>query len=106
MSVAAALMLQYLLLACPEARGNLTPNEKQELRKIWYQKLAASKSVFDNYYSKFLDSPPEPLGSDFRRDKYVEFHSWYCSQLSGVELGLICPSRTTILKVVSTLKQL
>lgn len=40
LGVASALVLQKLLSLCPDARGNLSQEEKATLRKEWYLKLS------------------------------------------------------------------
>ena len=49
LAVAAALVLQRLLDACPESRGRLSPVERDMLRRRWYDELArspAQRAVF------------------------------------------------------------
>eukprot|EP01129_Flabellula_baltica_P012553 TRINITY_DN5678_c0_g1_i1.p1 TRINITY_DN5678_c0_g1~~TRINITY_DN5678_c0_g1_i1.p1 ORF type:complete len:382 (-),score=88.35 TRINITY_DN5678_c0_g1_i1:850-1836(-) len=57
--VAAAIIMKELLNKCPEAVGDLTTEEKQKLRKIWFEKLGASPSQIQS----LLENPPPPLES-------------------------------------------
>ena len=43
-SVATALVLQRLLDACPESRGQLPPKERDALRRQWYDSLARTEA--------------------------------------------------------------
>jgi len=45
LSVACALLLQRLFLACPEARGDLCEGEKDRLRKDWFQELSRNPTA-------------------------------------------------------------
>jgi len=65
LSVAAALVLQHLFQMCPEARGDITEEEKKQLRKEWYDKLAKN-ALRKEEYRKYLDNPP-PVLDDLRK---------------------------------------
>jgi hypothetical protein len=68
-SVATALILQRLLTLSPEARGDLSNEEKQALREKWYLKLAHNdKQKAD--YPKFLLNPPPPLDDNRRPEEH------------------------------------
>ncbi len=58
-SVAAALLLQRILDACPEARGDLSPERREALRREWYRRLAGSKRP--DRFDAWLEAPPGPL---------------------------------------------
>lgn len=68
LSVAAALTMQYLFFKCPEARGNLSDEEKHELRKSWYYYLSRKSEKKRAQFMSWVDSPPEPL-EDLRREE-------------------------------------
>eukprot|EP01126_Amoeba_proteus_P039424 TRINITY_DN4155_c0_g1_i2.p1 TRINITY_DN4155_c0_g1~~TRINITY_DN4155_c0_g1_i2.p1 ORF type:complete len:271 (+),score=49.15 TRINITY_DN4155_c0_g1_i2:82-894(+) len=59
LSVAAAMICQYILDLCPEAKGDLYPEEKQKLRTDWY-KLTVPKEQ-ETVVQEFLTHPPETL---------------------------------------------
>ena len=61
LSVAAALFLQRLFDACPEARGDLPEAERQALRQRWYQTLGGKTGSPE--WAPWLDAPPEALDS-------------------------------------------
>jgi tRNA G18 (ribose-2'-O)-methylase SpoU len=67
LSVAAALILQHIFYICPEARGDLTPEDKRKLRIEWYKKLAKNEERLQEYM-KYVDNPPPPL-EDLRRSE-------------------------------------
>mmetsp|Transcript_19147 Transcript_19147/g.21331 ORF Transcript_19147/g.21331 Transcript_19147/m.21331 type:complete len:390 (-) Transcript_19147:39-1208(-) len=73
LSVAAALVLQKLFQLCPEARGNLTDAEKQEIRSGWYEKL--SKPANLEFYKTFIDNPPAPA-EELRRGPDEQHKIW------------------------------
>lgn len=73
LSVAAALVMQFLFSVCPEARGDLSEEEKAAIRRDWYEKLAKSDSKRDEYL-RWLPNPPEPL-SDLRKADKEKFVS-------------------------------
>jgi len=50
---------------CPEARGDITEEEKKQLRKEWYDKLAKN-ALRKEEYRKYLDNPP-PVLDDLRK---------------------------------------
>jgi len=60
LSVAAALFLQRLFDACPEARGDLDPMERAALREDWYRKLAR-KGTAAAAARSWIQHPPAPL---------------------------------------------
>jgi tRNA(Leu) C34 or U34 (ribose-2'-O)-methylase TrmL len=72
LSVAAAMVMQHLFASCPEARGNLTADEKGVLRRNWYLKLTKGNEEKLEKYQQFLDSPPQPL-LDLRREEKDSF---------------------------------
>ncbi len=67
LSVAAGMVMQHLFLLCPEARGDLSIEEKAMLRSDWYVKLTKGKEHKLAKYQRYLDNPPAPL-EDLRRD--------------------------------------
>lgn len=50
LSVASALVLQKLFYLCPNARGNLTDDEKLVIRKEWYLKLSKYVLLVKSYF--------------------------------------------------------
>jgi len=60
LSVATGLLLQRLLDACPEARGDLDESERRAVREDWYRRLAGSEDRWAEY-RRWLDRPPPPL---------------------------------------------
>jgi len=68
LSVAAALVIQRLLHMCPDARGDLSAEQKVGLRKEWYDNLGSSTSDGrkEEYLSR-LENPPSHL-EDLRED--------------------------------------
>jgi tRNA G18 (ribose-2'-O)-methylase SpoU len=61
LSVATAMILQRLFLICPEARGDLDENTKQQLRVKWYTQLAKDNEKYRELYAQYLNAPPPPL---------------------------------------------
>ncbi|ELR23275.1 RNA methyltransferase, TrmH superfamily protein [Acanthamoeba castellanii str. Neff] len=61
LSVAMALLVQRLFYMCPEARRNLTPEEKHQLRIQWYTKLAKGVEKNREEYARYINHPPPPL---------------------------------------------
>jgi len=59
-SVACALLLQFLYTWCPEARGQLDPGEREVLREQWYSKLASNAEMLAEF-KRFLENPPDAL---------------------------------------------
>lgn len=74
LTVAASLTMQHIFSRCPEARGNLTDDEKKELRKSWYLHLSRKSEKKRDQVMKWLDNPPEPL-EDLRRVEKQQFVS-------------------------------
>ncbi|KAL0484475.1 hypothetical protein AKO1_005124 [Acrasis kona] len=74
LSVATAMVLQKLFFICPEARGDMSEEERNELRKDWYNKLARDDPKKLQEYPKWLEHPPLPV-EDLRREEEfrVEF---------------------------------
>jgi hypothetical protein len=66
------MVMQHLFASCPEARGNLTADEKGVLRRNWYLKLTKGNEEKLEKYQQFLDSPPQPL-LDLRREEKDSF---------------------------------
>uniref|UniRef100_A0A6B2LFC2 tRNA/rRNA methyltransferase SpoU type domain-containing protein n=1 Tax=Arcella intermedia TaxID=1963864 RepID=A0A6B2LFC2_9EUKA len=67
LSITAALVIQTFFTVCPQARGDLSQQEKDDLRKEWYQKLGSKSEKRREQYLSFLDNPPPPL-EDLRRE--------------------------------------
>jgi tRNA G18 (ribose-2'-O)-methylase SpoU len=61
LSVASALVIQQLFYICPEARGNLSVEEKRALRKEWFFKLAKGSEDREKEYMTYVDNPPLTL---------------------------------------------
>jgi len=66
LSIAAAVVMQQLLCMCPDARGDLSEEDKLNLRKEWYERLGAKSERRKKEYLAFVDNPPPPL-EDLRR---------------------------------------
>jgi len=58
LSVAAALVIQRLLRMCPDARGDLSDNQKAILRKEWHQTIGVDDLKKEEYLLR-LDDPSE-----------------------------------------------
>eukprot|EP00929_Paragymnodinium_shiwhaense_P001344 TRINITY_DN10156_c0_g1_i3.p1 TRINITY_DN10156_c0_g1~~TRINITY_DN10156_c0_g1_i3.p1 ORF type:complete len:371 (+),score=97.35 TRINITY_DN10156_c0_g1_i3:74-1186(+) len=72
LSVAAALTLQRLFLLCPEARGDLAVQERNTLRRAWYQSLTGADNqeqlaALEPWLKKAEAGEVEPL-ADLRKD--------------------------------------
>jgi tRNA(Leu) C34 or U34 (ribose-2'-O)-methylase TrmL len=74
LSVATALVLQKVLYMCPEARGQMPEEERQELREKWYTRLARDDVNKQRDYKLWLQNPPLPV-NDLRREEQfrIEF---------------------------------
>lgn len=66
LSIAAALILQNLLQRSPQARGDMTDEQKAEIRKVWYERLALKSDRRKDDYANLLSKPPPPF-PDLRR---------------------------------------
>lgn len=86
LSVSAALLLQYLFFLCPEARGAMSEEERHELRKVWYVKLARNEHQ-KLLYPYFVDHPPEPLGDVRRPEKSVKVPPKIVRRIRAKELA-------------------
>jgi len=69
LSVATALVLQKLLMMCPEARGDMSDVERRNVRRVWYEELASSEEQLGQW-QKFLLQPPPPLASSRKPDEH------------------------------------
>jgi len=65
LSVATAMVLQTLFFLCPEAKGDMSEEERDKLRADWYSKLARSEAQ-QKEYDRWLANPPAPF-LDLRR---------------------------------------
>ena len=72
LSVAASLVMQSLFTKCPQARGDMTPQEKAEIRARWYDILGHNSVHQKELFKSFLHNPPPPL-DDIRRMDKVSF---------------------------------
>lgn len=72
LSVAASLVMQTLFTKCPQARGDMTPQEKAEIRERWYDILGHKSEQQRTLFRSFLNNPPPPL-DDIRRMDKVSF---------------------------------
>lgn len=72
-TVAASLVMQTLFAKCPEARGDLTDEDKSTLRRTWYEQLSRHSSKKRDLFESFLIKPPPPL-DDLRRMDKIPFH--------------------------------
>ena len=72
LSVAAALCIQRLMLLCPKIVGAMSENERRELRKVWYPKMARNDADRERYTKMAEDGIPRVVPfSDLRRaDKH------------------------------------
>ncbi len=73
LSVATALVLQRCFDACPELRGAMSEDERAQIRREWYERLAGSARHLHEF-QQWLDQPPPPLESlrpaeEFRRPR-------------------------------------
>jgi len=80
LSVAAALIMNRIFQLCPEARGNLTEEEKHIIRKDWYSKLAKNEERRNEYMTKYLNNPPPPI-DDLRREDEERGGSYVSSDI-------------------------
>ena len=63
LSVAVAMTLYDRLMGTQRTTlpaGNLSPEQKHELRKVWYERLAHGSDALRQQYEVWLDEPPEP----------------------------------------------
>ena len=54
-SVALAMVVDRCFLLCPEARGSLTPEQRQQVRTVWYENLASTpqhRVVYQQWLSR------------------------------------------------------
>lgn len=63
LSVATALMLQRCFDACPELVGAMPDEERNELRRHWYERLAGKNENKREIFLRYAEQPPEPLES-------------------------------------------
>lgn len=63
LSVATALMLQRCFDACPELAGSMSEDERQALRRDWYERLAGKNESKRAVFMRYAEDPPEPLES-------------------------------------------
>nr|CCA21041.1 hypothetical protein VOLCADRAFT_116506 [Albugo laibachii Nc14] len=77
LNVATGMVLFQIFSMCPEMRGQMEAEERNTLRKAWYQKLDPSQDVLDRY----IESPPSVF-QDLRR---AEDHRnpWIGARLLG-----------------------
>jgi tRNA C32,U32 (ribose-2'-O)-methylase TrmJ len=71
MSVAAAMLIQWVMLRCPESRGDIPTEEKQQIREKWLSTLAKSDSKRETY-AKYANIDIEML-DDLRRSEKEAF---------------------------------
>ncbi|GAB9475211.1 Rna methyltransferase, trmh superfamily protein [Globisporangium polare] len=62
LNVATGMVLLRLFFMCPEARGAMLPNEREQLRDVWYRRMVKGEENAD----AFLAAPPAPY-CDLRR---------------------------------------
>lgn len=84
LGIASALVLQKLFYLCPGARGNLTEDEKEVLRKDWYSKLAKN-DVQELLYTSYLERPPPILDELRRCDNFMENMSWMDKKMVRIQ---------------------
>lgn len=58
LSVATAMVLQQLFYMCPEARGHMSTERRNALRKSWYSKLARNDEQRAKFLKRLGDPPP------------------------------------------------
>lgn len=63
LSVATALLLQRIFDADPTLRGAMAKEERGELRRQWFQRLAGSNEARQKEFLRWADQPPEPHAS-------------------------------------------
>lgn len=63
LSVATALVLQRCFDACPELVGAMGEEERTELRREWYGRLAGKNEAKQAAFREWADRPPGPLES-------------------------------------------
>lgn len=66
-SVATALCLQRLFDLCPDARGDMSEEERAELRELWVSRLGRSKASLASMRAALESGPVEPV-PDLRKD--------------------------------------
>jgi len=69
LEITCACVLQYLFFLCPEARGNLSSEERHGLRQRWFAKLARSESERKEFLS-YIDKPLYPFDDLRLPDEY------------------------------------
>jgi tRNA(Leu) C34 or U34 (ribose-2'-O)-methylase TrmL len=75
LSVAAALILQWILLHNKDCIGDMPDAMRQELRKHWYQKSARTKEQLVEHMS-YIDKPIEPFADTRRPGLYKMEGRW------------------------------
>jgi len=68
-SVAAAMMMQHILFLKPSVVGSLPEEEKHQLRKEWYTRLARTPEEKKEFLA-LIDSPPAPFQDSRRHDEH------------------------------------
>jgi len=75
LSIAAGLVLQNLFQRAPDARGDLTEDQKSNLRKEWYERLASKSERRKEDFAQLLSHPPPPF-PDLRRPDSTKTSSY------------------------------
>ena len=80
LSVASALVMDRLFHLCPTARGDLSAEQKTEIRRDWYQKLGrnASTPAMRAQFQPYLDAAEHQkidILPDLRKDLEDKGHS-------------------------------
>eukprot|EP01090_Pellita_catalonica_P005903 TRINITY_DN1610_c0_g1_i1.p1 TRINITY_DN1610_c0_g1~~TRINITY_DN1610_c0_g1_i1.p1 ORF type:complete len:313 (+),score=63.99 TRINITY_DN1610_c0_g1_i1:68-940(+) len=75
LSVATALVLQKLLFLFPHVRGDLDDEERNELRLLWYSRLAKTPEQRE-LYAQFVLSPPAPTTDTRAREGSAPHVAW------------------------------
>ena len=89
LSVSAALVLQTLLEACPESRGDLPEAEAAQIRRAWYAQLAKTEGQRLEFEKLAKRGGAEPLRDTRRpqchRDEHRNYSRREATRLSLVE---------------------
>lgn len=88
LSVATALVIQRLFDWFPEVRGDLSDQEKQEIRAQWYPQIVNNPTLAEQSEHWVAHSDEIALLSDLRREKLSLKESWVPKRVKQRELDM------------------
>eukprot|EP00501_MAST-03F_sp_TOSAG23-6_P001229 GSMAST32.ASY1.ANO1.1275.1 assembled CDS len=90
LSVAAALCVHQLFHMCPEIIGSMSENERHQLRKLWYPKMARTPEDLERYSQMAQENKPIlPLGDLRRADEHRNGWLKKSFQKKNADLGFV-----------------